>query len=107
MNNSEIIVAVTCFLLFCLDLIFESIVFNKFAKLYNRVDDLEKQLNTIVCNLVSYEKYYNSGFNKLHDEIEKINGDFDAHCDINRMKFVCIDDELSNIRNPFKRFRKW
>lgn len=76
-------------------------------KLKARVDDLEKQLNTIVCNLVSYEKYYNSGFNKLHDEIEKINSDFDSHCDINRMKFVCIDDELSNIRHPFKRFRKW
>ena len=91
MNNGLLII---CFCCSVLSGILVLLLTSYYCKLKDRVDDLEKQLNTIVCNLVSYEKYYNSGLNELKNEIEKINDDLDAHCYYDSFKFNLFEEKL-------------
>lgn len=118
MNNPEIIVAVTCVLLFIFDLIAESFVFNKFSKLSNRVDDLEKQIAHISITSAEFFCATNNRIADISTVVDTLDGNVDDLFDenFNRCQSITsLKNDIDSITNcinckkssPFKRFRKW
>lgn len=107
MNNSEIILFITLFVLFIVDCYFYYLHYKEKIELKDRVDDLEKQIVNISKTSAEFFCATNNRIADISTAVDELSNNFDVHCDINRMNFDFFNTEFRNIRNPFKRFLKW